>query len=431
MHEETDWPRVRFERLQAELTALGEIGRDEKRGLYRMAFTDADMEARDWLCERIREAGLLDSRDGAANVSARLTPPDDRPALLIGSHIDTVPNAGIFDGSLGVLIGLECLRRIAEEKIETRWPVELISFSDEEGRFGGMFGSQAVAGMLNPEIIHNARDLDGVTLTEAMAGHGLVAMDALNARRDPRAIAAYLELHIEQGPVLDAKGVPIGVVENITGLFKWSARLIGTPNHAGTTPMEMRHDPFAGLAEFTGEIPRILEENGSDLARATIGRVELLPGAANTIPGEVTFSLDVSDTDPEKLEELHDAFRRTLSVIARRRTLMFDFEILSRIEPVRCDPRVVEAVEKGSARLGIGSLRMPSGAAHDAQILAQLAPMGMVFVPSIGGVSHSPAEWTSWQDIEHGANVVLQTVIELANNPDFATQPTRAGLTTS
>lgn len=411
--------RVNIDRLRQDLLALGEIGRDEKRGLYRMAFSEADMEGRKWLQARVEECGMRTSMDGAANVSARLEEGDDRPTVLVGSHIDTVPNGGIFDGALGVLIGLECLRRIREEEIATRWPVEVIAFSDEEGRFGGLFGSQAVAGDLHPEKIHTARDLEGTTLMEAMAGLGLDAMDALHARRDPRTLAAYLELHIEQGPVLDTMGIPIGVVEEITGLFKWSARLVGAANHAGTTPMEMRRDPFLGLAEFAGEIPRILEEHGSDMSRATIGRVDLQPGAANTIPGEVIFSMDVRDIAAEKLEELHDAFRRTLSAIARRRSLMFHFEILSRIEPVLCDPRVVDAVEASATQLRLPAHRMPSGAAHDAQVMAEVAPMGMVFVPSKGGVSHSPAEWTAWQDVEDGANVLLQTLLQLADNPDL------------
>lgn len=409
------------------MLAMAEIGRDEEgRGLHRMAFSEADMEARRWLRERLEESGLLAEIDGAGNVSGRVEERDARPSVLVGSHLDTVPNAGPLDGALGVLVGLECLRRVREEGISTRWPLELISFTDEEGRFGGLLGSQAIAGDIHPERIHTARDLSGVSLVEAMAAHGMEALDILNARRDPRTVAAYVELHIEQGPVLDSLGVPIGVVEEITGLIKWSARLVGTPNHAGTTPMNMRRDSFMGLAEFAGEIPRILEEHGSDLSRATIGRVDLVPGAANTVPGEVVFSLDFRDITPENLEELHDAFRRTLSAIGRRRGLMFHFEVLSRIEPVGCDSRVIEAVEKAADVLKLPRHRMPSGAAHDAQVVAELAPIGMVFVPSRGGVSHSPAEWTAWQDIEHGANVVFQVLLDLASNPTLAREATAA-----
>lgn len=410
------WKKVRIdlERLQADILELGAIGADEHGGVNRMAFTEADLEGRAWLRGRMEEAGLSASMDGAANVLGRLDG-GAGPAVVIGSHLDSVPNGGKLDGALGVLVGLESLRRIREEGIETRLPVEMIAFSDEEGRFGGLFGSQAVTGNLDPERILRARDLTGVTLREAMAAHGLDAMSALKARRDPQSIAAYLEVHIEQGPVLDEAEASIGVVEEITGLFKWSVRLTGVANHAGTTPMEMRRDPLMGLAEFAGEIPRILEEHGSGAGRATIGKIDLVPGVANTIPGEVVFSLDVRDIVADKLEELHDAFRRVLSTLARRRGLMFDFEILSRVEPVPCAPRIVAAIEENADRLRFQAVRMPSGAAHDAQIMAQVAPIGMIFVPSKGGRSHSPAEWTAWKDIEDGANLALQTLLTLAD----------------
>ena len=406
---------VDFARLRREILALAEIGRDQEAGgLYRMAFTPADMEGRRWLSDRIEEAGLEPLLDGAANLSARYGGRPGEPAVMIGSHIDTVPNAGYLDGTLGVLVGLEAIRRMKEAGIETRYPVELVSFSDEEGRFGGLFGSQAVAGEVNPETIRTARDLNGISLVDAMADCGFDAMEALNARRDREAIHSYLELHIEQGPVLDQMGIPIGVVEDITGLFKWSVRLEGIPNHAGTTPMEMRRDPFMGLAEFAGEIPRILEENGSELSRATIGKVDLFPGAANTVPGEVIFSMDVRDTSREVMDQLGVAFRKALSAIGRRRGLKFEFDVLSEVEPAPCDPKIVGIIEKQAKQLGLKSLRMPSGAAHDAQIMSHIAPIGMIFVPSKDGRSHSPAEWTPWEDIEAGANVVLNTFLEIA-----------------
>lgn len=409
-----DTIRINFERLQRELLELGEIGQEDGGGLYRMAFTDADMRARAWLQRQIEEAGLDASMDGAANVLGR-SGEREGPAVLIGSHLDSVPNGGKLDGALGVLIGLECLRRIKEENIQTRLPVEMIAFSDEEGRFGGLLGSQAVSGDLNPEILAQARDLSGVSLADAMSEHGLDPMAVLTARRDPHSVAAFLEVHIEQGPVLDEAGLSIGMVEEITGLFKWSARLAGVANHAGTTPMSMRRDPLMGLAEFAGEIPRILEEHGSGQSRATIGKVDLVPGVANTIPGEVVFSLDVRDIAADKLEELHSGFRRVLSAIARRRSLMFEFEILSRVEPVPCAAPIIDAIEETAQQLELPSLRMPSGAAHDAQIMANIAPIGMIFVPSKEGRSHSPAEWTAWKDIENGANVALQTLLKLAN----------------
>lgn len=409
-----DTLRVDFKRLQADIDALAAIGRGEDHGLYRMAFSDGDMAARAWLCDRINASGLELYVDGAANIHARHGWDGQRPSVMMGSHIDTVPGAGHLDGALGVLVGLECVRRIRELGMETRYPVETVAFTDEEGRFGGMLGSQAVCGQLTPESIHNARDLDDVTLVEAMAARNLNATDALRAQRSADSLQAFLELHIEQGPVLDREGISIGVVEGIVGLFRWNVKFIGVANHAGTTPMDMRNDAFQGLAEFAGEIPRVLEENGHARSVATIGRVELHPGAANVVPGRVEFSLEVRDLDAAVLARLGDAFRRTLSAIARRRGLMFEFEVISELTPVRCDPGIMQAIDQAAVELGIESLHLPSGAAHDTQIMAGLTRAGMIFVPSKGGRSHSPAEWTPWEDIELGANVALHTLVRLA-----------------
>jgi N-carbamoyl-L-amino-acid hydrolase len=214
---------------------------------------------------------------------------------------------------------------------------------------------------------------------------------------------------------LDRKGVSIGVVDAITGLFKWEITLSGAANHAGTTPMDMRNDAFQGLAEFAGQITRVLEEYGSPRSTATIGRVELIPGAANVIPGQVIFSLDVRDADDATLKLLAEAFSRALSAVARRRGLKFEFSVLSELAPVRCAPQVIQAIEESVEKSGLSSTHLPSGAAHDAQIIAGIAPAGMIFVPSKEGRSHSAAEWTAWADIEAGANTLLNTLRRLAN----------------
>lgn len=407
--------KVDFERLQRDVETLGNIGRREDHGVYRMAFSDGDMAGRQWFCERIQEAGLDLFIDGAANIHGRLHWDGERPSIMTGSHLDSVPGAGHLDGALGVVVGLECVRRLKELGVALRYPLEAVAFTDEEGRFGGMVGSQAISGKLTPETIYNARDLSGITLVDAMAERGYNAMDALRARRTPESVHAFVELHIEQGPVLDRKHVPIGVVEGIAGLFKWDVHLIGTANHAGTTPMDMRNDAFQGLAELGGEIPRILEEDGSARSVATIGRVNLKPGAANVVPGRAEFSLEVRDTDPQVLEQLAYAFRKAISAIGRRRGLMFEFEVLSDIAPVKCDPGIVETIQDAARQLGSESLLMPSGAAHDTQMMASLTRAGMVFVPSKDGRSHSPAEWTPWEDIENGANVLLNTLYRLAS----------------
>ncbi|MDZ7660888.1 Zn-dependent hydrolase [Thiohalophilus sp.] len=401
-------------RLQQDIETLSAIGRREDHGLYRMAFTEGDMEGRAWFKEQLEAAGLAVYEDGAANIHGRLNWDDETPAVVTGSHLDTVPSAGHLDGALGVLVGLECLRCIKEQNLPLRYPLEVISFTDEEGRFGGMVGSQAIAGRLTPESIHQAVDLDGVTLAEAMQQNGYDAMHALHARYRPEAIHAFLELHIEQGPILDQMGLSVGVVDAIAGLFKWEVSLIGTANHAGTTPMHMRNDAFQGLAEFSNEIQRILEENGSARSVATIGRVDTRPGAPNVVPGRVDFSLEARDTDEHTLEDLQHAFRKALSAIARRRNLMFEFKILSELAPVKCDLGLVNDLEEVAKQLKQEPLVMASGAAHDTQMMARIARAAMVFVPSKGGRSHSSAEWTELVDIERGANVMLNALYKLA-----------------
>lgn len=251
-----------------------------------------------------------------------------------------------------------------------------------------------------------------------MKQQGLDAMDALSAMRSPDSIKAFVELHIEQGPILDAKQIPIGVVEGICGLQRWDISLIGIANHAGTTPMDMRNDAFQGVSEFAGEIDRVLEEHGGPLSVATIGRIELLPGAANVVPGEARFSLEFRDLDKTKLQELADAFRLTLSSIARRRKLMFEFKVTSDIEPVACNQSIQNIISEQADSLKLPTFSLPSGAAHDTQKLAHLTDAGMIFVPSKAGRSHSAAEWTSWDDIEAGANVLLNSLFKLANGTD-------------
>jgi N-carbamoyl-L-amino-acid hydrolase len=408
--------RVDIERLKAEILELANIGRrEEDRGIYRMAFTDADMQGKRWLRKQIDSAGLESYMDGAANVSGCLEGSSNLPRILVGSHIDTVPCAGALDGSLGVISGLECLRRLREVGYRPHRSLELIAFSDEEGRFGGMFGSQAVCGQITPDKLNTMSDLDGTLLQDEMKRQGLEPLAALDAARDPESIAGYLELHIEQGPVLDRLQKPIGIVDEITGLFTWSVCLRGEANHAGTTPMDLRNDAFMGLADFAHEIPRILEENGSQRSRATIGKAQILPGAANTVPGLVEFSLDVRDTSESILADLSSACRKALQAIARRRKLMFEFEQKSYIPPVACSPLFVEQLTATAQCLGLDCHKMPSGAAHDAQIMGRIVPVGMIFVPSKNGLSHSPAEWTAWSDIEAGANLMLHSLIALSN----------------
>lgn len=406
--------KINADRLKEDIEHLATIGRQEDHGIYRMAFSEGDMLGRAWFKEKIIESGLELHEDGAGNIYGRLGWDSKRPGVMTGSHLDTVPGAGHLDGALGVMAGLECLRCIKQENLALQYPLEVVAFTDEEGRFGGMLGSQALTGQLSPETIHNAVDLEGVSLTQAMHEVGYDSLNALHARRSPDSIHAFIELHIEQGPILDQMGFSVGVVDAIAGLFKWDISLTGVPNHAGTTPMHLRNDAFQGLSEFASQIQRILDENGGERSVATIGRVELSPGAANVVPGRVDFSLEARDTEQRVLDDLQGAFRRALSAIARRYNLMFEFKVLSEIAPVKCSSGLLEEIQQAAEDLKIPTLQMSSGAAHDTQMLATITRAAMIFVPSKDGRSHSIAEWTDMKDIEKGANVLLNTLVRLA-----------------
>jgi N-carbamoyl-L-amino-acid hydrolase len=405
---------VELDRLKSTLIELSHIGfNDEDKGIYRIGFTSADMQARRWLMQLLEQEGFDPRMDGAGNVYGRYGPAD-APTVTLGSHLDSVPAGGMFDGALGVVAALEVLRVCKENELTLARPIELVGTSEEEGRYGGMLGAQAISGQLTPDILMTAHDADGNKLANAMEAAGLDPMGALDARRAPESMHAFLELHVEQGPVLERLGRRIGVVDSIAGVFKWIVYLKGKADHAGTSPMNMRSDAFMGLADFAHEIPRIIEENGTDRSRLTVGKAELKPGNPHTIPGEVMFTLVGRDSSADKMRELADACRRVLSAIARRHKLMFEYEEISWLEPVDCHREIIELLEAEATKLDVAYERMPSGAGHDTQFLAMVTRAGMLFVPSVGGVSHAPDEWTHWSDVGLGTELLLKAALELA-----------------
>ncbi len=409
--------RIDADRLAADIAALGRIGRREGGGLCRPALGEAEREARAWLTGRLIDAELDVHVDPAGNIHGRLPgeTPDARASVMTGSHLDTVPDGGPLDGAFGVVAGLECLRRLRESEAQLDWPLEVVAFTDEEGRFGGMLGSSAMAGRLTPEAVRAMTAADGERLTDALERVGLDPDAVCDARRDPETIRAFVELHIEQGPVLEHHGVPIGVVESIVGLGKWRLAWTGETNHSGTTPMSLRKDALKGAAALVLAADDILASVGSDRSVATVGKLEVSPGAPNAVPGAVQMSLEVRDPDAAVLDALGEAFRRRADAIAEERTLGLEMTRVSRIEPVACDHAVIDAVARAGERLGARTLRMPSGAAHDTQMMASVAPVGMVFVPSRGGRSHAPEEHTDPDALALGANVLLQSLCHLAS----------------
>lgn len=407
-------PQISVERMERDITALSQFGFNENdKGVYRQGFSEADMAARQWLRDRFEELGMAHHLDGAGNVIGRYGP-KGKPCIMIASHLDSVPAGGIFDGVLGVIAGLECVRAMKENSIEPAFPIEVIATSEEEGRFGGMLGAQALTGHLTREWIDSAKDEHGYALKDAMEAAGLDPHNALHAYRRPEEIKAFLEIHVEQGPVLDMEKITIGIVEGISGVFKWNCRLIGKADHAGTAPMHMRSDALMGMVDFAHEIQRIIDEEGTDKSRITIGHVACKPGFPHTVPGEVDFTIVGRDLEEDVLRGLASACERVLASIARKHKLKFEYEQMSWLKPAFCNADLMKLIETKTQGLGYSYKIMPSGAGHDVQFFCGHTKAAMFFVPSVGGVSHAPDEWTHWSDIERGTQLLLECVMELA-----------------
>ncbi len=401
-------------RLQSLLAGVNGFGRNPRTGGFnRIGFSEADMAVRDWFADAMTADGLAVRRDGAANVFGRFGPTDG-PAIITGSHLDTVPEGGAFDGALGACVALECVRAMRDAGLSPTTAIEVVATAEEEGRFGGMLGSQAIAGQVTREWIDQARDADGVTLVEAMRAHGLDPYEILNAARAPNSVRAFLELHIEQGPVLEAAGIPIGIAHSVSGVCHLFVRLDGTANHSGTTPMDMRADAFAGLAELAGAIPAVIGDIGGEQSRITIGKVDLTPNAPHTIPGTAEFSIIIRDISEAVMRRLTDRLRGQIAAVAARHNLTFAIEDKSWLPPVALDQELASLLAGEAAKQGIPVRSMPSGAGHDAQTMQAHCPSALIFVPSKGGVSHAPDESTAWPDIEKGANLLLATLVSLA-----------------
>ncbi len=404
--------KINLKRLRDDIEDLAQVGRDPKGGITRPSFSPADMEARSWLKGKMEAAGLAVRQDGAGNIFGRSG--GDGPAVAVGSHIDTVINGGKFDGAAGVLAGLECIRRIREEKGETAKPLELIAFTDEEGNLVGDFlGSRAYAGLLDKEEIDKGMTSFGRTFRDILAGTQFSVEGILRADQERRPLDSFLELHIEQGIVLETEDVPIGIVERIAGKrYRWCS-FVGRSDHGGTTPLELRHDAFLATADFALRGTQLVatQHYGSMI---TIGKVAVHPGSFSVVPGEVNFTLDIRSSSSSTLETLERELQALAKDIASTRGLAFYSRVVDRTEPVDLSDRIIGIMKEECQKLGYPFAVVTSGAGHDAQIVASLAEAGMIFIPCADGISHSPEEAINWEDLEKGANLLLQTLVRLA-----------------
>jgi len=404
--------RTNFARLKRDLEELGAVGRTQEGGVSRPSWSDADMQARRWLMERITAAGMEARVDAAGNIFGRWQ--SGSPVVLVGSHIDSVPNGGMFDGVLGVLAGLECLRRIKEEGVRLRHPLELVAFTDEEGAFGGFFGSYAFTGLLKAENIPNIKDSKGLRILDAMARHAMDAMQAPKAHRNPEGIRAYVELHIEQGPILESQRIPIGLVEAIVGIRRYGITFRGRADHAGTTPMKDRKNALLGAADLVLKGHNLILAEGTPASRVTVGILQLKPAVGNIVPAEAYLTYELREQSAEMLRTLAEKSHALAAEVASVWGLEISIETILEIDPVPMAEAVKAHIVAAAEELGCKVHRLPAMAGHDAQVVGRVAKAGMIFVPSKDGRSHSPLEFTADEDVERGANVLLLTLLKLA-----------------
>ena len=402
---------INGERLLERIAELAQIGEIEgTKGCSRLAFTDADREGRDLVVTWMRDLGLTVTIDAVGNVVASTNPDGASGAVMAGSHIDTVGTGGRYDGNLGVLAGLEVIEATLAADIELARPLAVAFFSNEEGsRYApDMMGSLAYVGGMSVEAVLQVEGSDGTVVGEELDRIGYRGSSPCPGVTPH----AFVELHIEQGPVLDKENIQIGIVEGVQGISWTELTLIGQSNHAGTTPMSLRRDPMRAAAEVVVAARSIASEIGGSQV-ATVGSLHLHPNLVNVVPASATMTVDLRNTDEASLQLAEEQLRLGVAAIAEDEDVTVESRSLARFEPVEFDGRVVEQIEQLAEQTGLSTKRMPSGAGHDAQMMARICPTGMIFVPSLDGISHNPAEHTDEKDLIAGAQLLSVTMLAL------------------
>ncbi|MCI0403085.1 MAG: Zn-dependent hydrolase [Acidobacteria bacterium] len=409
------------DRLWQSLMKLSEFGRNPDGGTSRVGFSAEDLAARHWLMGELEAQGLEVVVDAAANIHARRAGErDDLPALWFGSHIDTVPNGGNFDGCVGSMSALEVIRAMNDKEARTEHPLELVIWSNEEGvHYGrGLFGSRAFAGLLDPGELE-AVDEKGEKLADWIRRYGGDPERIADMVPPPASIHSYLELHIEQGGILWQRNIPLGIVEGIVGIDRYRVVLEGFANHAGTTPMNQRRDALVTAAKIIQAVREIvIAEPGRQVG--TVGYVRVEPGAPNVIPGRVEFPVEIRDLSMEKIKALAEHVRARGAELAAADNVGFTWEATSSHQPALTDRRIRLQIQKAVEEMRAPTLTMPSGAGHDAQSMAHLCPVGMIFVPSKDGISHSPAEYSRPERVACGCEALYRSLLLLDGVERFA-----------
>ena len=398
-------------RLLDRIAELAQIGAIEgTQGCSRLAFSDADREGRDLVVTWMQDLGLTVTVDAVGNVVASTSDDGAAGAVMAGSHIDTVGTGGRYDGNLGVLAGLEVIEATLAAGVDLQRPLAVAFFSNEEGsRYPpDMMGSLAYVGGMSVESVLEVTGADGSVVGEELERIGYRG----SAPCPGAAPHAYVELHIEQGPVLDRAGLQIGAVEGVQGISWTELVLTGQSNHAGTTPMTLRRDPMVVAAEVAVAARNIAVEFGGSQV-ATVGSLTLHPNLVNVVPAHATMTVDLRNTDEKALQRAEDELRKRTLELAQSEGIDVNSRTLARFEPVEFDDRIVDQIEQLATQRGLSTKRMPSGAGHDAQMMARICPTGMIFDPSVDGISHNPAEHTDEQDLIAGAQLLADAMLAL------------------
>ena len=404
-------------RIQRDIEALAHFTASPGEGVTRFSFTAEDRLAREYIKNQMAASHLKVYEDAAGTIIGRREGSRRcAPAVMIGSHFDSVKKGGPFDGPAGVVAALEISRILDENRICTEYPLEFIAMVEEEGgRFGaGLFGSRAMAGKILPGELLNFHDDAGISVARAMQDFGLEPEAITSAVRSPDQLKAFLELHIEQGPILEKTGIDVGLVETVVGIEQWEIEIQGRPDHAGTTPMNMRADALVAAADVIKQIYRLASDSAAGTV-ATVGKLQVSPGAGNIVPGKAIFTVDIRSDNATDIQQLSEAIQRFLFSLAKEYPgISTRMSPVLSIDPTPLSSDILQLLEEEAGFSGITSRRMRSGAGHDAMVMASLTEVGLVFVPSRDGRSHCPEEWTDYNKLKKGVDLLLQAALRLA-----------------
>lgn len=407
--------KTKVERIKKDIEELAKFNSSTEGGLTRFSLTREDRMAREYLKYQLCKLDVKIYEDNAGTLFARREGTDPQaPAIMIGSHFDSVKNGGNFDGPAGVVMALEIFRALEENNIKTRYPLEFVAMIEEEGgRFGsGVFGSRAMAGLVDYDQLERNRDRDGISMAQALRDFGFEPEKVAEAKRNKEDVKAFIELHIEQGPILEKEGKDLGIVDFIVGINEFRVQVDGRPDHAGTTPMDMRADALGVASKVVAEIDSypVPENNGTV---ATVGVLEIKPGAANIVPAQVVFTVDIRSKDEGSIANVKKKIMARLEALTEGTDVTYTVTEMLDVKPVKMNEEMVRLFKESAEEKGFTYRNMLSGAGHDAMVMAAVTEVGLVFVPSRDGRSHCKEEWTDYDQLQKGIELIYDTILKL------------------